>query len=226
MKTSSYGCSCSDGPPPGGASTRMTQTPTPPWSSPTSSCAEALTGSSSCLTTYTWRSIHDPQPGLRLEPRGCYFEALEQTHAGEGSNELQRARAGGALSVASRCHRGRSGTGWSGHGLLPGPPGQTVRDSRRSRLDRRRLGDRWDSLVLFTPRRYDGLPGLAFPGDPDGYPTRDEVIAYLERYAATFDLPVEPGSSVRSQQAVDGHFVAELEDRRLEADQVVGATGP
>ena len=29
---------------------------------------------------------------------------------------------------------------------------------------------RWDSLVLFTPRRYDSLPGLPFPGDPDGYP--------------------------------------------------------
>ena len=44
--------------------------------------------------------------------------------------------------------------------------------------------DRWDSLVLFTPRRYDSLPGLAFPGDPDGYPTRDEVVAYLEQYAS------------------------------------------
>src|ERR671938_79381 len=40
---------------------------------------------------------------------------------------------------------------------------------------------RWVSLLLFTPRRYDALPGLAFPGDPDGYPTRDEVVAYLER---------------------------------------------
>ena len=58
--------------------------------------------------------------------------------------------------------------------------------------------DRWDSLVLFTPRRYDALPGLAFPGDPDGYPTRDEVIAYLEQYAATFDLPIEFNSAVRS----------------------------
>ena len=37
--------------------------------------------------------------------------------------------------------------------------------------------NRWDSLVLFTSRRYDALPGLAFAGDPDGYPTRDEVIA-------------------------------------------------
>ncbi|MGH3057849.1 MAG: flavin-containing monooxygenase [Gaiellaceae bacterium] len=86
--------------------------------------------------------------------------------------------------------------------------------------------DRWDSLVLFTPRRYDALPGLAFPGDPDGYPTRDEVIAYLERYAATFELPVELGNAVTSLTAADGRFVAEVGDRRLEADQVVVATGP
>ena len=58
--------------------------------------------------------------------------------------------------------------------------------------------DRWDSLVLFTPRRYDSLPGLAFPGDPDGYPTRDEVVAYLEQYASTFELPVQLDSTVRS----------------------------
>jgi putative flavoprotein involved in K+ transport len=86
--------------------------------------------------------------------------------------------------------------------------------------------DRWDSLLLFTPRRYDALPGLAFPGDPDGYPTRDEVIAYLERYAATFELPVELGSPVTSLTARDGRFVAEAGNRRLEADQVVVATGP
>ena len=48
---------------------------------------------------------------------------------------------------------------------------------------------RWDSLVLFTPRRYDALPGMPFPGDPDGYPGRDEVVAYLESYARRFSLP-------------------------------------
>src|SRR5918912_1711747 len=37
--------------------------------------------------------------------------------------------------------------------------------------------ERWDSLTLFTPRRYSALPELPFPGDPDGYPTRDEVLA-------------------------------------------------
>src|SRR5436190_2981214 len=85
---------------------------------------------------------------------------------------------------------------------------------------------RWDSLVLFTPRRYDSLPGLAFPGDPDGYPTRDEVIAYLEQYAAAFDLPVEFASAVRSLTADGGGFLVALEDRQIEADQVVVATGP
>ena len=55
--------------------------------------------------------------------------------------------------------------------------------------------ERWDSLTLFTPRRYSGLPGLPFPGDPDGYPTRDEVISYLERHAKGFDLPVKAKGS-------------------------------
>jgi putative flavoprotein involved in K+ transport len=85
---------------------------------------------------------------------------------------------------------------------------------------------RWDSLVLFTSRRYSALAGLAFPGDPDGYPSRDEVIAYLEKYAATFSLPVALESEVRSLSANAGTFVLELGDRRIVADQVVVATGP
>jgi putative flavoprotein involved in K+ transport len=85
---------------------------------------------------------------------------------------------------------------------------------------------RWDSLVLFTPRRYSALPGLELPGDPDGYPTRDELIRYLEAYAAAFALPIQLGSRVRSLTRDDGRFVLELADRRLTADQVVVATGP
>ena len=57
--------------------------------------------------------------------------------------------------------------------------------------------NRWDSLVLFTSRRYDALPGLAFPGEPDGYPTRDEVAAYLEQYVEHVELPVELSTPVR-----------------------------
>ena len=87
--------------------------------------------------------------------------------------------------------------------------------------------ERWDSLTLFTPRRYSALPGLPFPGDPDGYPTRDEVIAYLERYAETFDLPIELNSEVKQlEQGDDGRFRLEVDGRTITADQVVVATGP
>ena len=87
--------------------------------------------------------------------------------------------------------------------------------------------ERWDSLTLFTPRRYSALPGLSFPGDPDGYPTRDEVIAYLERYAETFELPIELNSQVEQlDQGDDGRFRLALGGRMIIADQVVVATGP
>jgi putative flavoprotein involved in K+ transport len=87
--------------------------------------------------------------------------------------------------------------------------------------------ERWDSLTLFTPRRYSALPGLPFPGDPDGYPTRDEVIAYLDRYAEVFGLPIELNSEVKElERANDGRFRLEIEGRTITADLVVVATGP
>lgn len=86
---------------------------------------------------------------------------------------------------------------------------------------------RWDSLTLFTSRRFDALPGMPFPGDPDGYPGRDEVVAYLESYAAEFGLPVRLDSPVRAlRRDGDGRFEVELDDDALTADQVVVATGP
>ena len=85
---------------------------------------------------------------------------------------------------------------------------------------------RWDSLTLFTPRRHDGLPGLEFPGDPDGYPGRDEMIDYLERYAETFELPIRLESPVRRVRGENGTFRLELDDGVVEADQIVVATGP
>jgi putative flavoprotein involved in K+ transport len=86
--------------------------------------------------------------------------------------------------------------------------------------------ERWESLTLFTPRRYNSLPRLPFPGDSDGYPNRDEVIAYLEQYAETFELPIELNSPVRRLTAEDGRFVLEVDGRTITSDQVVVATGP
>jgi putative flavoprotein involved in K+ transport len=86
--------------------------------------------------------------------------------------------------------------------------------------------ERWDSLTLFTPRGYSALPGLPFPGDPYGYPTRDEVIAYLERYAETFEFPIELSSEVRRLTRDGDRFTLEAGGRTITADQVVVATGP
>ena len=85
---------------------------------------------------------------------------------------------------------------------------------------------RWDSLVLFTPRRYSALPGLSFRGNPDGYPTRNEVVTYLEEYARTFELPMHFDSRVRSLEHNGRGCVVRVDDREIEADHVVVATGP
>src|SRR5262245_56850792 len=65
-----------------------------------------------------------------------------------------------------------------------------------------RVGDpwrsRWDSLRLYSPAGYDGLPGMRFPAKRTAYPTTHEMADYLESYAARFELPV------RSATIVDG----------------------
>jgi putative flavoprotein involved in K+ transport len=93
-----------------------------------------------------------------------------------------------------------------------------------------RVGDSWrkrfDSLVLFTPRAYSALPGLAVPGDPDGYPTKDEMADYLETYANHFNLPVVLGTGVRRLERTDGGFRAISDGgQSIDCRAVVLATG-
>ena len=63
-----------------------------------------------------------------------------------------------------------------------------------------RVGDawrnRWDSLRLFSTRRYSQLDGMPLPGPPHGFPSKDEIANYLEAYAEHFALPVRSGVSV------------------------------
>ncbi|MEU8264710.1 NAD(P)/FAD-dependent oxidoreductase [Micromonospora sp. NPDC048999] len=93
-----------------------------------------------------------------------------------------------------------------------------------------RVGDawrqRWDSLTLFTPRRFSALPGLPFPGDPDGYPGKDEVADYLATYAAHFHLPVRHGCRVTSvRPGTAGGFTVDTSTGTLHAQRVVVAAG-
>jgi putative flavoprotein involved in K+ transport len=86
---------------------------------------------------------------------------------------------------------------------------------------------RWDSLVLFTSTRYDSLPGRPFPGDPERYPTKDEVAEYLRGYADGSSLPVRTSTSVASIERDDrGYAVVTADGERLTTSRVVVATGP
>jgi putative flavoprotein involved in K+ transport len=90
-----------------------------------------------------------------------------------------------------------------------------------------RIGDawrnRWDSLRLFTPNRFNHLPGMLFPGYHWGFPSKNEMADYLESYARKFDLRVETGVRVERLTREGDRFVATSGDRRFEADNVVVA---
>jgi putative flavoprotein involved in K+ transport len=92
-----------------------------------------------------------------------------------------------------------------------------------------RIGDawrrRWDSLRLFTPARYDGLPGWPFPAPAWSYPTKDQVADYLEAYAARFQLPVRTGVRVDRLSREGDRYVVAAGERRFQADHVVVASG-
>ncbi|HEX5086707.1 MAG TPA: NAD(P)-binding domain-containing protein [Nocardioides sp.] len=93
-----------------------------------------------------------------------------------------------------------------------------------------RVGDnwrrQWDTLRLFTPAKYDSLPGLPFPAPKWHYPGKDEAAAYLERYALHFDLPIRMSTRVhRLAPRSGGGYVADLGTDRITCDNVVVATG-
>ncbi|WP_442852992.1 flavin-containing monooxygenase [Bacillus sp. UNC41MFS5] len=85
---------------------------------------------------------------------------------------------------------------------------------------------RYDSLVLFTPRAYSSLPGLALPGEPSGFPTKDEIADYLELYARTFELPIQHHCHVQKVQKENQLFTVTTEDSLIKARNIVVATGP
>lgn len=88
-----------------------------------------------------------------------------------------------------------------------------------------RVGDawrtRWDSMRLFTPAGYDGLPGMRFPAPRTSYPTKDAMADYLEAYAQHFKLPVRTSVRVDALARSGERFLVAAGDMRFEADNVV-----
>ncbi len=85
---------------------------------------------------------------------------------------------------------------------------------------------RWDSLRLFTPSQFDGLPGMPFPKSKNYFPPKDEVADYLEEYARQFNLPVSHNIKVESLQRNGRNFQISAGSARFTARNVIIATGP
>ncbi|MBO0773508.1 MAG: NAD(P)/FAD-dependent oxidoreductase, partial [Actinobacteria bacterium] len=84
----------------------------------------------------------------------------------------------------------------------------------------------YDSLKAFSPAGFSAMPGMPFPGDPDRYPARDEVAAYLERYAAGLDVEIRTSTRVVAVRQDEREFVVVTADgRHLRASGIVAASG-
>ena len=92
-----------------------------------------------------------------------------------------------------------------------------------------RVGDvwrnRWDSLRLFTPGRYDSLPGMPFPGRRAVYPGKDEIADYFEAYAGRFELPIRTSVKVDRLSRIGDRFLVTAGNGSWSAASVIVATG-
>ncbi|MDX1614178.1 MAG: NAD(P)-binding domain-containing protein, partial [Candidatus Promineifilaceae bacterium] len=83
--------------------------------------------------------------------------------------------------------------------------------------------DRWDSLRLFSPARYNGLPGMPFPAAADVYPTKDEMADFLEAYSQRFQLPVRTGVWVERLAKSGSRFEIKAGRQEFKADNIIVA---
>ncbi|MBD0338201.1 MAG: NAD(P)-binding domain-containing protein [Thermoleophilia bacterium] len=118
---------------------------------------------------------------------------------------------GGQAGLATAYHLTRAG-----RDCLVLDEGERVGDSWRRR---------WPSLRLYSPARYDGLPGMPFPAPRHSFPTGREMADYLEAYARRFELPVRTGVQVESLERDGDRYVAVADGTRYEAWKVIVATG-
>ena len=83
----------------------------------------------------------------------------------------------------------------------------------------------YDSLTLFSPAGYSSLPGLRFPGDPERYPHRDEVVAYLSAYAERLNADIRTGRRVTQVVHDNEYRVTSADGATYIAPLVIAATG-
>lgn len=85
--------------------------------------------------------------------------------------------------------------------------------------------NRWDSLKLFTPAQYNGLPGFPFPAKSGTFPTKTEMAAYLMKYAEKYSFPIQLRTSVTSIRQTSSGYEIHTGAETFECDNLVIATG-
>jgi len=135
---------------------------------------------------------------------------------GEGGRPLDVAVVGGGQAgLAVGYYLKRTGLSFAIFDAAEGPGGAWRRG--------------WDSLRAFSPARWSSLPGRIMPGGPDGYPTRDEVVAYLADYEERYGLPLYRPVRVEAVERRDDMLAARMSSRAgtalVKARAVVSATG-
>jgi putative flavoprotein involved in K+ transport len=92
-----------------------------------------------------------------------------------------------------------------------------------------RVGDswrkRWDSLRVFTPAKYNGLPGMRFPAPSLSFPTKDAVGDFQAAYAARFQLPVKTSTKVDAVNRNGDRYLVTAGPTTYDVANVVIATG-
>jgi putative flavoprotein involved in K+ transport len=86
--------------------------------------------------------------------------------------------------------------------------------------------DRWDSFCLVTPNWQCRLPSFPYRGDdPDGFMSKDEIVAYVEGFAGSFAPPLYERVSVERVTSDAECFRVATSRGEITTDQVVLAVG-
>ncbi|MDE2694605.1 MAG: NAD(P)/FAD-dependent oxidoreductase [Paracoccaceae bacterium] len=99
----------------------------------------------------------------------------------------------------------------------------------RNRIVERWRSERWDSLVANGPAWHDRFPNMEFTDfDPNGFPSKEQVVDYFVAYAEMIKAPIRCGVEVKEVRRNVGRpgFRIETSDGIFEANNVVAATGP
>jgi cation diffusion facilitator CzcD-associated flavoprotein CzcO len=83
----------------------------------------------------------------------------------------------------------------------------------------------YDRLHLHTDRSHSGLPGMAMPRTYPTYPSRAQVVEYLENYATHFHIQPVFNTTARKIERNGSRWIVNTDQTTLSAPVVVIATG-